>query len=200
MGRLLSILLVAGCAEQTLDLRAPEATPLLCGENQRPNPATGRCSDCERVEEAPETRCLCGSEPLPAEFPWCEGEEPFRCLPCTALDQCQAFNAADETVGECGRVRACCAEIERNEGGTPCCGRDQIAVCFEHPTVDGALSLECVDMATCCDAVPCDETNECETFQECSNGFCRPGCEPSAEFCCEDCDGDCRCESLDGPT
>ncbi|MEM6532582.1 MAG: hypothetical protein AAF654_08155 [Myxococcota bacterium] len=203
MGRALLALLglgFASCTEQTLDLRSPETPRLVCAPNQRVNPATGRCSTCERVAAPPEQVCLCASEPLPNEFPWCEGETPFRCLPCLALDACRDFNSADATVGDCGGVRACCADIERNDEGTACCGRDQIAVCFDHPTIDGALSLECVDMATCCDAVPCGDTDECEGFQECIGGFCRPGCEPSSEFCCEDCDTECRCESLDGPT
>ncbi|MEM6731952.1 MAG: hypothetical protein AAF658_10375, partial [Myxococcota bacterium] len=73
-----SLLLLLGCTEQTLDLRTPETPPIPCGVNERFNPETGRCSRCERVDDTPAARCLCGSEPLPDEFPWCEGESPFR--------------------------------------------------------------------------------------------------------------------------
>ncbi len=195
---LVAVLALMACAEQTVDLRTPQQPELVCGANERFNPETGRCSICERVPEPPEETCLCGSEPLPTEFPWCEGESPFRCLACDALESCRTFDPVTEAVGDCGRVRACCAAIEQNPSGTPCCGADEIAVCFEHPTLVDALVLECVAPTRCCDGTTlCMDANDCLDFQECVDGGCTPGCEPGGEFCCEECG--CTCEQLDGP-
>ncbi len=186
------------CTEQTLDLRTPEVAPLECTGNERFNPQTGRCSPCERVFETPDEVCLCAHEPLPDEFPWCEGESLFRCLPCDALESCRTYDADTRGVGDCGQARACCAAIEENPVGTPCCGAEQIAVCFEHPTVVDALVLECVAPTRCCDGTTsCTDANDCLDFQDCVDGGCAPGCEPNVTFCCEECG--CTCEQLDGP-
>lgn len=187
-----------GCAEQTLDLRSPTVPPRECDANQRFNPETGRCSPCERVLRTPDEACLCAHEPLPDEFPWCAGESPFRCLPCDALASCRAYDPDTDVVGDCAQVRACCAAISDNPSGTPCCGAEQIAVCFEHPTVVDALVLECVASTRCCDGTTlCTDANDCLEFQDCVDGGCVPGCEPNVSFCCEACG--CTCEELDGP-
>lgn len=199
-GILVLVLVAAnGCAEQTVDLRTPEQLAVVCGINERFNPETERCSRCERVPETPDEVCLCAHEPLPNEFPWCEGEEPFRCLPCDALDACRSYDPEFEVVGDCGQVRACCAEIERTPNGQPCCDAGQIAVCFEHPTLEGELVLECVAQTRCCDgSTTCTDAEDCQDFQECVDGGCTPGCEPNVSYCCEGCG--CTCEQLDGPT
>ncbi|MEM6558648.1 MAG: hypothetical protein AAF605_02585 [Myxococcota bacterium] len=190
-------LLFSGCIESEIDLRSPTATPALCAFNERVNPQTGRCSRCDTVQETAEERCLCGSEPLPSEFPWCEGEAPFRCLPCRRLDDCTGYRAATEEVLDCAQVQRCCGELEENTGAEPCCGSGEIAVCFAHPTIADSLALECVAPTTCCDTVECDDASPCEEWQVCDDGVCRPGCDPGQFFCCEGCG--CTCEMLEGP-
>jgi len=200
---LLSLGVLAGCLEQTVDLRSKPPSPeadadVPCVAGERLNPEHDVCEPCTVMAPPPEQVCPCDFRFVAREFPYCaSAEAAYECAPCTgSITHCRTFSAGSGTTTSCELLAACCRELALAPGALPCCAQGAKVDCAPAGIL-GEYGVSCVT-ESCCEGTLCLQgQSDCAEWQTCDAGLgrCVPACEPGVEYCCRECG--CVCGQSD---